>query len=853
VQGCLAGASRPQHQFEQSTLSVFALQHRISKKAIMDLASINAELYTETVGGEKNKMWGRLIRSKLTLTIVTGCGDDIEHFSMLLELVNSIGSQEKSGSLDDISALGSQDRGCRLVVHDLGMSADQHESLQKGFSRMGGSVQLEKVDWSKYPPHIQPQYENEGWKAVVMANTMEKYGGLLVWLDSNQGFLLKKPLDRIREYLLDQGFVSPRHPVETVEEFTAPSTMSRFEDKSFQFKDDLPLLSASIFGFDSANASVIGGVFRPFLECCLEATCLSPPGATPETHRYASSVLALASYRFKMPYPPKRNDLSITDHSDTKGVVEMDVRGVEQVKRVCAYETDSLEFTIATSIPRKIGASSSVDVHDELIQLGYWVHSFQKMPVTRLLVYDIGLPFAEGEALREHFEEESMKDKESGDKRVVPEVRYFDFEGFPDHLRTTQGFKAVILNELINEYGGMVLYLGTDWTPTAKVSNGNVNQMGFIKEILACDGFVSTHSGGTIKERVSSAMLDLFDVDGETRAQQPLNTEVIGFNAGNEFVVEGIMNPWLECCMQTGCIGEPGQNRKNHQYEQSALTLIAYQHGVQVPMPSKAELALESIKLSCAGGDPNAMLSFVTGVPTFKEPAREELETLRTWMSVLQALGNTRVVIFDMGLQPEDREYLNSNTAGLNVVLRDFKMSKYESGTKIPVPNMIETGCYKPAILKEVVEEFGEMVLWLDLDTTPIPLTSRGNPNPMTFMRDTLSCDGFVSTHSGGSVLERTHLAMIAHFNVDKATRALQPLNSGLVGLNGRKRDVIEGILEPWLACCLNARCIQEPGLSRKNHQYEQSALTVVAYKFGISVPQPSKKKLGVVTAARQG
>lgn len=100
----------------------------------------------------------------------------------------------------------------------------------------------------------------------------------------------------------------------------------------------------------------------------------------------------------------------------------MDVRGVEQVKRVCAYETDSLEFTIATSIPRKIGASSSVDVHDELIQLGYWVHSFQKMPVTRLLVYDIGLPFAEGEALREHFEEESMKDKESGDKRVVPEV-----------------------------------------------------------------------------------------------------------------------------------------------------------------------------------------------------------------------------------------------------------------------------------------------------------------------------------------------------------------------------------------------------------------------------------------------
>ena len=32
----------------------------------------------------------------------------------------------------------------------------------------------------------------------------------------------------------------------------------------------------------------------------------------------------------------------------------MDVRGVEQVKRVCAYETDSMDFTIVTSTPRKV-------------------------------------------------------------------------------------------------------------------------------------------------------------------------------------------------------------------------------------------------------------------------------------------------------------------------------------------------------------------------------------------------------------------------------------------------------------------------------------------------------------------
>ena len=60
-------------------------------------------------------------------------------------------------------------------------------------------------------------------------------------------------------------------------------------------------------------------------------------------------------------------------------------------------------------------------------------------------------------------------------------------------------------------------------------------------------------------------MLTMFEVDIDTQAQQPRNTDVGGFNAENEFVMEGIMQPWLECCLDTECIGEPGQNRKHHQ------------------------------------------------------------------------------------------------------------------------------------------------------------------------------------------------------------------------------------------------------------------------------------------------
>ena len=79
--------------------------------------------------------------------------------------------------------------------------------------------------------------------------------------------------------------------------------------------------------------------------------------------------------------------------------------------------------------------------------------------VTRLLIFDTGLPFAEGEALREHFEEQAQQtqDKSSSNIHITPIVKYFDFEGFPDHLLSTQAYKAVILNEVIQEYGTQYL------------------------------------------------------------------------------------------------------------------------------------------------------------------------------------------------------------------------------------------------------------------------------------------------------------------------------------------------------------------------------------------------------------
>ena len=66
---------------------------------------------------------------------------------------------------------------------------------------------------------------------------------------------------------------------------------------------------------------------------------------------------------------------------------------------------------------------------------------------------------------------------------------------------------------------------------------------------------------------------------------------------------------------------------------------------------------------------------------------------------------------------------------------------------------------------------------------------------------------------------------------VEKDIRDLHPLNSGVIGIHANNTSLRSGLLNPWTECCLNSRCIQELGLSRKNHQYEQAALSVLAYQ----------------------
>lgn len=68
--------------------------------------------------------------------------------------------------------------------------------------------------------------------------------------------------------------------------------------------------------------------------------------------------------------------------------------------------------------------------------------------------------------------------------------------------------------------------------------------------------------------------------------------------------------------------------------------------------------------------------------------------------------------------------------------------------------------------MTELEEELEGIILWLDLDWTPMIKDAKHRASRLETLRIAASCDGFVSTHVGGTVLERTHLAMISYLKV---------------------------------------------------------------------------------------
>jgi hypothetical protein len=188
---------------------------------------------------------------------------------------------------------------------------------------------------------------------------------------------------------------------------------------------------------------------------------------------------------------------------------------------------------------------------------------------------------------------------------------------------------------------------------------------------------------------------------------------------------------------------------------------------------------------------------------------------------------NTRVVVYDIGWEPRLTavwlKQFNANIVGP----RWFNYTAYPKHFHDRLRY-----AWKPAIIKETVDEFGS-VLWMDAGNVV------QTPTALNKIQVTLRLDGFVSATSPGSVTKWTHSGMFSYFGLDKEEiekadhrqgvsfgRGMN-CNGAVIGFESES-DAYSQILEPWAKCAFDKDCIAPKGSSRSNHRQDQSALTLL-------------------------
>jgi len=196
---------------------------------------------------------------------------------------------------------------------------------------------------------------------------------------------------------------------------------------------------------------------------------------------------------------------------------------------------------------------------------------------------------------------------------------------------------------------------------------------------------------------------------------------------------------------------------------------------------------------------------------------------------------STRIIIYDLGLKPCQRRYLDGLVSCFprgTTVVKSFDYSRYPSYFNVNQ----SAGCYawKPAIVHEVLTEVseGDSVVWVDAGTE-----MGRRVDALLADSHSYSVDGFISTVTTGTMDQWTHQGMKDWFAEHttslpvaatiKRERAASPCNGAFLGFR-KGSEAEQAIVPTWLACAMDINCIAPVGSSRRNHRQDQSALTLL-------------------------
>ena len=212
------------------------------------------------------------------------------------------------------------------------------------------------------------------------------------------------------------------------------------------------------------------------------------------------------------------------------------------------------------------GASKSHAWH--LAEFAKQFHSLRSG--VHLVVYDLGLGPTAGGARR-------AVEAGGGEFRTMPWdalPAWMAVEGGPRYAGE-YAFKPWIVARLLDEFES-VLWLD------AGNRVGDAAALDAVFANITARGLWTTSSGPSLARWVHPGMAARLGASAFVRDRGDAlmcNGAFVGFSRASP-TYEQVFRPWFACSMDLGCLAPPGADRANHRQDQSALSVLAYQHGL---------------------------------------------------------------------------------------------------------------------------------------------------------------------------------------------------------------------------------------------------------------------------------
>lgn len=239
----------------------------------------------------------------MKITYITGASSN--HYNTLIQF---IGTFEKYNSDNNIN----------LIIYDLGLTDNEVSKMKEKY--VNSRYIYKKFNYSKYPPfvNININFGEYAWKPIIIYNTCEEFGGIVIWMDS--GTYLTNNLNKIHQILENNYIYSPNCNTKVLK-FMHKKTLEYMNwDKININNIKKKYLKSRLAGFVGFNYNVkwIKDFVKEWYNYSLVKECIAPIGSNRSNHRQDLSVFNILYYKFWSIYKFKiiDNKINFMIHKD---------------------------------------------------------------------------------------------------------------------------------------------------------------------------------------------------------------------------------------------------------------------------------------------------------------------------------------------------------------------------------------------------------------------------------------------------------------------------------------------------------------------------------------------------------